>query len=174
MIYLSAGHSNSDPGAVANGYREADIAVELRNMIYKELTLLKCDVTLDSNASNNLDLKSTLQKINLLKPKLSIELHCNASSNAQATGVECLALTDKKSISQDIAKTISKTLNLKLRGNAGYQDQSVSPHGTLGFCRVGGIIVELFFISNKNDLESYQKNKNTLAKELALCLKKYY
>ena len=28
-ILLSAGHSNTDPGAVAQGRREADIAVEL-------------------------------------------------------------------------------------------------------------------------------------------------
>lgn len=171
MIYLSAGHSNSDPGAVANGYKEADIAVELRNLISEELKKLHVDHVCDSNLANNLDLKSTINKINLIKPKLAIELHCNASTNPSATGVECLSLTNNKKASQLISATIAKVLGLKLRGDSGWQDQSVSPHGTLGFCRVGGIIIELFFISNPKDLQSYQKNKNILAKEIALCLK---
>ena len=33
MIFLSAGHSTTDSGAVAFGRREADIAVEFRNIV---------------------------------------------------------------------------------------------------------------------------------------------
>ena len=32
-VFVSAGHSDTDPGAVALGRREADIAVEFRNMV---------------------------------------------------------------------------------------------------------------------------------------------
>ena len=32
-IFVSAGHSDTDPGAAGNGYTEANIVMELRNIV---------------------------------------------------------------------------------------------------------------------------------------------
>lgn len=36
-LYISAGHSHSDPGAVGNGHTEADIVLEFRDLVADEL-----------------------------------------------------------------------------------------------------------------------------------------
>ena len=38
--FITAGHGGGDPGAVANGFREADLVRELRDMIVERLQLL--------------------------------------------------------------------------------------------------------------------------------------
>ena len=43
-----------------------------------------------------------------------------------------------------------------VRGDNGWIDQSKSARGKLGFVEAGGIIVELFFLSNLGDLEQYE------------------
>ena len=39
MIFISAGHHNTDPGAVANGYIERDLTKDARNLIIPSLDL---------------------------------------------------------------------------------------------------------------------------------------
>ncbi len=36
-LFISAGHSDTDPGAAANGITEADIVLEFRDMVCEEL-----------------------------------------------------------------------------------------------------------------------------------------
>lgn len=36
-LLISAGHSSSDPGAISGGCKESELALELRDLIVKEL-----------------------------------------------------------------------------------------------------------------------------------------
>lgn len=153
---VTAGHSNTDPGAVANGHKEAVIACDMRNMIAKKLCELGHTVITDGAGSVNQLLKVA---IGLAKKGRAIEIHCNAASNPAATGVECIGLPKDKELCQRLSNAIAATTKDNVRGDNGWVDQSKSARGKLGFVEAGGIIVELFFLSNKGDLERYEDVK---------------
>lgn len=153
---VTAGHSNTDPGAVANGQKEAEIACDMRNMIAKKLRELGHSVITDGTGAVNQPLKVA---ISLAKQGRAIEIHCNAASNPAATGVECIGLPKDKGLCQRLSNAIAVTTKDNVRGDNGWIDQSKSARGKLGFVEAGGVIVELFFLSNKGDLERYEEVK---------------
>jgi len=168
-ILISAGHSNTALGAIANGVVEATLATELRNTLAGHLTLAGFDVVKDGIGSENLPLSSAVKMI--AGKSLAIEIHFNAVVDPSANGVECISLPKQKTVSQKLAATTALTLGLKLRGDKGWIDQSKSQHSKLAFVQSGGMILEVCFISNKSDLESYQKHRDILAQTLAETIK---
>jgi N-acetylmuramoyl-L-alanine amidase len=165
-ILISAGHSNTDPGAVAGERREATIAVEMRNLIAGYLQKQGAAVMTDGADNDNLPLSEAIKLAK--KCDLAIEIHCNASENTTASGVECISLPDKKELAQKISASIRSITGSKLRGDSGWIDQSKSQHSRLGFVADGrGIIVELFFLSNPFELAKYDSSKLLLARTIA-------
>ena len=166
---VTAGHSNTDPGAVAAWAKEADIAVEMRNIITSKLRALGHTVYTDGDGSTNLPLKEAIALIG--KAGTAVEIHCNAAVSASASGVEVIALPKNKKLAQDIAVAISNVTKDKLRGDGGWIDQSKSARGKLGFVDKGGLIIELFFLSNKQSYETFNSVKWVVASAIvsALC-----
>ena len=165
IFVVTAGHSDSDPGAVANGVREADIAKDMRNMVAKKLFDLGHQVITDGIASANQPL---VEAIKLAKVgDLAIEIHCNAASSPSATGVESISMPRLKGLSQRLSKAIAAVTKDKVRGDGGWIDQSKSARGRLGFVNAGGIIIELFFLTNQQALEQYNATKWLVASAIA-------
>lgn len=166
MKYLiSAGHGAADPGAVAHGHTEAAIALDMRDSVAARLLEMRHAVLTDGGRGQNMPLR---QAVALVKgTDLAVELHCNASVNAHATGVEVIAPPALKLVAQRIARAIAGETGQKLRGEAGWIDQSNSQHGKLAFVQAGGLIVEMFFLSNLADLKTYQATKDRVALALA-------
>lgn len=153
---VTAGHSNTDSGAVANGRREADIARDMRNMIAGKLRALGHKVITDGEGNENQPLSKAIK---LVSNGLAIEIHCNAASNPTASGVECISLPKLKGFSQRLSVAISGVIGNRVRGDGGWIDQSKSARGKLGFVEAGGIIVEMFFMSNQEELDKYDSVK---------------
>lgn len=164
-VLISAGHSNSDPGAVVGNITEAAIVTELRNIVVKKLKERGVDVISDGEGTTNQPLSEAMKLQD--KAGLDIELHCNASSNVSARGVETIGLPKDKALCQKLSKAIAEVLITAVRGDAGYIDQTKSARGKLGYVNKGGIIVELFFLSNKQELEAYQAKKWLVAEAIA-------
>lgn len=173
-IFLSAGHSNKsgqDRGAVGNGYIEGELAVEFRDLLVKELKCIGASPTIDSNDSI-LSKSIAFFKNKTSNNSIVLDIHWNAAST-QATGVEVLVPSPpsefEKSKAKEISSLISRVLNIRDRG---VKTEADSHHGRLGWMRLTGenILIEMCFITNKKDMESYQANKNILAKEMAYIL----
>lgn len=165
VFVVSAGHSDVDPGAVANGVKEADVAKDMRNMVVKKLRERGHSVLTDGDYDVNKPLSEAIKLIN--RDGLAIEIHCNAASAPTATGVESISLPPLKGISQRLSKAIAAVTKDKVRGDDGWIDQSKSARGRLGFVNAGGIIIELFFLTNKQALEQYNATKWLVASAIA-------
>ena len=150
---ITAGHSNSDPGAVAKWGKEAEIATELRNIIVSELRASGHTVYTDGDGLVNLPLKEAISLIG--KGDVAVELHCNSVASPTARGVEVISLPKDKKLAQEIAAGICAVTKDKLRGDAGWIDQSKSARGKLGFVEKGGLIIELFFLSNEQSFIAF-------------------
>jgi len=169
---ITAGHSNRDPGAVGQGTTEAEVVVDMRNILAGKLRALGHTVFTDGEGSVNLELREAIKLID--KSDVAIELHCNASLNFKATGVEVIGLDKDRVLCQRLANAVATTLRQKTRGDNGYISQSQSALGKLGYVSAGGIILEMYFLSNAADHMFYQVNKDKVANAIVHVLTTTY
>lgn len=165
-IFISAGHGNADPGAVANGTTEATIAVEVRNLVAQQLSAMGVSFEADGDGSLNLPLPRAIELAKACGP-VRVEFHLNAGPPT-AKGVECLSGVAQKALAQALAAAVAGVLGNPLRGDKGWKAESESARGRLGFLRqAAGVIVELFFITNAAELDTYRAHKEELAAAIA-------
>lgn len=166
QVTITAGHSNTDPGAVNGSYTEANLAVEMRNGVAKRLRDKGVTVYTDGEGSDNKNLNAAIALAK--KTKVSIEFHLNAAVNKSAKGVEALAQPKDKKICKDICAAVSNMLETPIRGEeGGWKNQGSGQHSRLGYVIAGGIVMESFFISNDLELRKYFARKEALFDALA-------
>lgn len=172
QVTITAGHGGKDSGAVNGQITESFIATDFRNMVKFYLEKSGITVLSDGNSSEN---KPLTEAISLAKKsKLAIEFHCNASSNPSAKGVEALANSKDKQLCKDLCLAVAKELSTTTRGaDGGWKAEDSGQHHRLGFVQAGGIIMELFFISNPKELEIYLAKKWVIAKAVAVVILGY-
>lgn len=165
IITITAGHSNTDSGAVGNGYKENEFVTNIRNYVTLYLRQAGFTVQTDGNGSDNQPLSTAMKLAS--KSQVAVEFHLNAATNSTAKGVEVLSSPKDKVLSQKIAQAISSVTGSPLRGEKGWKPENSGQHARLGFVRSGGVIVELEFISNKNAMETLNSKRWLVAKAIA-------
>lgn len=166
VITVTAGHSNKDPGAVNGLFREADIAQEMRNMVALYLRQKDIAVKTDGEGKGNLPLPAAIKLIS--GSKAAVEFHCNAFPKPTAGGCEALSQSKDRALSQRLCKAVSDVMGIPTRGtDGGWKNEGSGQHSRLGYVRNGGIILELFFISNPAELAVWQDKKWLVAKAVA-------
>lgn len=170
MIYLIAGHSDTDPGAVSNGLKEADLTKKVRDLVYTRIKELspKIFVTKDNDKDS---LSKVISKIkpNIKNDDVLVDFHYNSGSSS-ATGVECVVdnYAGEKSLklAEKICKTISDITGLKNRGVKREKDTPRKQLGILGM-KGSAVIVEMGFISNISDVNTLDKFLHWICEDIA-------
>jgi N-acetylmuramoyl-L-alanine amidase len=177
MIFISAGHNPNgikvDVGAVANGYTEANLAIDFRELVEVELNKLKVQYVTDADTER---LAEYLERIKTGNASVVLEFHFDASDKPTVSGTTSIVGVDADrldmSFAREIVNTTSAILGIK---NRGVISEAQSHRGRLGLMRENGIVslLELCFITNKSDLESYFRNRQSLAREIAKIVARY-
>ena len=165
VIVLTAGHSATDPGAVAGGYTEAELMLELRDLTADMLRARGHTVIEDGADGENQPLRQAIGLIE--RGALAVELHTNASANPAARGVEAISLMDQRRFAQALTQAVATALSTRVRGDAGWIDQGQSARGRLGYVNAGGVILETFFISNPDERARYLADPEAVATAIA-------
>lgn len=173
---ITAGHDSvKDPGAVStlNGvqYTEAKLMTDLRNIVRFYLEKVGHTVISDGTGDTNKVLREAIALI----PQgiVAVELHLNAATAKTAKGVETIGNPKHKEISKKLSKAIANVLETQLRRDEGFFEYSKVGR-TLGYVKAGGIIVECFFITNDNELQTYFNKKWLVARAIARTLHNHY
>lgn len=175
MIFLTAGHSPKlDPGASGNGYREADLAVELRDKVVAILNAKGIPTKVDND---NQTLAQVIATLNPSERDVCLDIHWNASDNPQAGGVETFIAdrhtVHEKRAASELSKSIAEILGIRTRGGmagAGVKTESESARKKLGILNneLGiNLLVEVCFITNKTEMSVYQIRKDAIALMIA-------
>ena len=164
-IFVSAGHSNTDPGAVGNGRREADIVTEFRNIVSFYLKEWGVPHYTDGTGAENWPLTRAAKEAK--NYDIAVEFHLNAAGPT-ASGVETLSAPKDYALGNKLCAVISDVFGIR---NRGAKPENAGQHKRLAFVQAGGIIVELFFVTNKSDLAAYDAKKWVAAKAVAKVLK---
>ena len=168
---ITAGHSNTDPGAVNGKIKEADLVTNFRNAVTHYLREAGLQVKTDGTGTRNDPLSAAVKLIQ--GSSVAVEFHMNAATSKQANGVETIALPKDKKLAQDLSKAVADALGSRLRGDNGWIDQSKSARGRLAYVNAGGLIVELGFISNEDELARFNARYWLAAKAVAKVLIDY-
>ena len=175
-VFASAGHNTLgikvDPGAVANGYREADLNIQFRDLFIKECKALGMKVIQDLD---NESLGQYLTRIQTGNGSVVIEFHFDAAK-PEASGTTALVEAEADRLDKAYAtECVAATSRITGIPNRGVKSEKDSHRGSLGLMREEGIIclLELGFITNINDIKSHIKVRPILAKELALITKRF-
>ena len=171
FVTVTAGHSNKDPGAVNGKYKEAELASQFRNAVAYHLREAGIQYKTDGVGILNQDLNAAIKLIK--GSSVAVEFHMNAATSKQANGVETIALPKDKKLAQELSKAVADAFGSRLRGDNGWIDQSQSARGKLGFISNGGLIVELGFISNEEELFQFNARYWSAAKAVAMILIKH-
>ena len=171
FVTVTAGHSNTDPGAVNGKYKEAELASQFRNAVAYYLREAGIQYKTDGVGILNQDLNAAIKLIK--GSSVAVEFHMNAAASKQANGIETIALPKDKKLAQDLSKAVADAFGSRLRGDNGWIDQSQSARGKLGFISNGGLIVELGFISNEEELFQFNARYWSAAKAVAKVLIEY-
>lgn len=171
LATITAGHSNTDPGAVNGKIKEADLVVNFRNAVTHYLREAGLQVKTDGTGTKNDPLSAAVKLIT--GSSVAVEFHMNAATSKQANGVETIALPKDKKLAQDLSKAVADALGSRLRGDNGWIDQSKSARGRLAYVNAGGLIVELGFISNEDELARFNSRYWLAAKAVAKVLIDY-
>lgn len=174
-LFISTGHqsyNNIDPGAMANGVKEADLTTEFCSLLVKELTKLNITPFVDDAKDG---LKESVDRViqHMGNTDLAIEIHFNAAVGFTAFGTEVLIPFSSTQYEKDSATKLCKTIcNVLQTSSRGVKTEAESAHGRLMFMRPNceNILIEICFITNTSDLFKYQHNKETLAMNLALTI----
>lgn len=169
IIVLTAGHSNTDPGAVNGSDREADIAQDIRNIV---ASILRDDygltVRTDGEGKGNLPLREAVKLIR--GSDVAIEFHTNAAASKAATGVEALSTPKNKRWCQVLSRAVADATGWKLRGDGGFKPDNAGQHSRLAYAQAGGIVFEPFFISNDADLKLFKERKWAICRAIATAI----
>ena len=168
---ITAGHSSTDHGAVNGKIKEADLVVNFRNAVTHYLREAGLQVKTDGTGTKNDPLSAAVKLIQ--GSSVAVEFHMNAAASKQANGIETIALPKDKKLAQDLSKAVADALGSRLRGDNGWIDQSKSARGRLAYVNAGGLIVELGFISNEDELARFNARYWLAAKAVAKVLIDY-
>lgn len=171
FVAITAGHSNTDPGAVNGKVKEAELVTKFRNAVAFYLREAGIATKTDGTSTRNDPLSSALKLIK--GSSVAVEFHMNAATSKQANGVETISLPKDKKLAQALSKAVADALGSRIRGDGGWIDQSKSARGRLAFVSNGGLIVELGFISNDDELAAFNDKYWVAAKAVAKVLIDY-
>ena len=167
-ILLIAGHGESDSGAVANGYIEAELTREVVRKLKPQLDRY-ADATIADTGKNWFTYKNRVS-LNFALYDYVLEIHFNAAvndtkGNGRTTGTEIYITTSEKT--HGVETEIVKGLSVIGFANRGVKRKNFSVIARAKNQGVSSALLEVCFIDDLDDMLLYQSKKDSVIKAIA-------
>jgi len=165
IVVIDAGHGGKDGGAVSKDekYCEKDINLDIVLRLKKLLDQSDIKAYYTRTSDQTVYLRPRAELVNAVDADYFISIHINANDSSSPNGMEVLYYENEyKGVkSRDLAalfsKELEKTINLRQKGivRRNYEDLYILDHSL-----VPTVLLELGYISNKNDLKYLLQEEN--------------
>lgn len=155
-VVVDAGHGGHDPGAVANGLREKDLALNVALKTESKLKNMGYNVVMTRKTDKFVTLSGRYQIANRVNSNAFISVHFNSAAGTKATGIETLYSNKNsrnKRFAQDVQNQIISQTGERNRGLK-YRNGLAVLRGTRG----PSALAELGFLNNPNDARKIKTN----------------
>lgn len=152
-VYIGVGHGGSDPGAVAFGFEEEDLNLDVAVACAEALMRSGLDVRISRTKDTDIWLEKRIKEANAFKADLAVDIHHNAGGGGGAEVYHSLVGGTGKKLAENILTEIVK-IGQNSRG-AKVKDVNKDGRDDFGFIRqttMPAALVECAFIDNKKDL----------------------
>ena len=152
-VFIGVGHGGSDPGAVANGFKEKDLNLSISLACREELERHGVIVLMSRTKDDSESLNEKINECNAFNPDVALDIHNNAGGG---DGAEVFyhhgGGTGKVLADNILAEAV------KLGQNSRGAKVKLNPNGTdyFAFIRNTGapaVLVECAFVDNKKDIQ---------------------
>lgn len=152
-VFIGIGHGGSDPGAVANGFKEKDLNLQIALACKDYLTQYGIEVKLSRTKDENDPLSEEIRECNSFAPDIAVDIHCNAGKGDGAEVFHHYGGGTGKTLATNILDEIIKigqnSRGAKTRKNSAGRDY----YGFIREVKAPAVIVECAFVDNATDLE---------------------
>lgn len=152
-VFIGVGHGGSDPGAVANGFKEKDLNLAIALACNDELVKHGVTTMMSRAKDENDTLNEECRECNAFRPDLAVDIHNNAGGG---DGAEALhhhgggkGKTLAENILAEVVKTGQNSRGCKTRKNSAGKDY----YGFIRLTNAPAVIVECAFVDNKKDIQ---------------------
>ena len=169
-IFIDAGHGGHDPGAVGNGMRESDIALEVSNALSGLLKSAGVETILSRTSDRAVTINERWQAANAQRADYFISIHVNAGGGTGAETFIAATKPQDREFASVVNDTYAEAMGLR---NRGVKLDSTTRHGSLGVLRhttMPAILVELAFIDSppgNPDVNILRDRRQEMAEALA-------
>ena len=155
-IYVGIGHGGSDPGAVANGYKEKDLTLAIGRACYDELVRHSVQAKISRTTDKYMSVNEKVKESDSFGADFCLDIHINAGGGDGCevyyhhSGGKSKQLADNINEALKAIGQNSRGLKIKMnsKGNADY-------FGIIRDTKASAVLVECGFIDNKNDLAQF-------------------
>lgn len=152
-ILLDAGHGGTDCGAIGCG-RESDITLSIVLLVGRQLREKGFNVLFTRDRDKYISPTDRLRMINNLKPEVFVSIHCNASTNHGATGIETIYRDENdKPLAVALHKSMVEVEGLRDRGVKQDEGDLGRKLAVLGNLAVPACLCEVGFLTNPDDFK---------------------
>ncbi|WP_051314938.1 peptidoglycan-binding protein [Alteribacter aurantiacus] len=154
-IVIDAGHGGSDPGAVAFGFQEKDIVLDVAHIVNNIMEGTDIQVVLTRTGDYFIELEDRVKIAHDSGADAFVSIHANAFGQESVHGTETYWNNNHQSAdSRALAEAIQERLISKL----GTQDRGVKEANfhVIRHTQVPSVLVELGFITNRQEAERMQ------------------
>ena len=168
-VYIGVGHGGKDPGAVAYGRKEKDMALDIAKATRDELIRHGVIVMLSRESDVSENLAARIKECNAFAPDIAADIHLNAGKGDGAEVYHSKADTSDDILAKNILDEMTKIgqnsrgLKVKLLNDG---------RDYFGFVRqikCDSVLVECAFIDNKTDVKIVDTlaERRTMGKAIA-------
>lgn len=151
-VFIGVGHGGSDPGAIANGFKEADLNLAIAHACMTELTRHGVVVGISRIKDENDSLVEEIKECNAFAPDLAVEIHNNSGGGDGVEVFHTFLLGKGKLLAQNIVDEVVKigqnSRGTKIRKN----EQGTDYFGWIRQCKPPAVLVECAFMDT-NDIQ---------------------
>ena len=152
-VFIGVGHGGSDPGAVANGFKEKDVNLVIALACAEELDRHGVSVLMSRTKDDSEGLTEKVNECNAFNPKLALDIHNNAGGGDGAEVFHHHGGGTGKTLANNILAEVVKigqnSRGAKIKKNSSGKDAFVFIRNTVA----PAVIVECAFLDNKKDLQ---------------------
>lgn len=170
-VFLDAGHGGIDPGATGNGYKEKDLTLKLCLDVEKQVARHGMITNQTRRDDRFVSLEKRSELANAFKADAFISFHFNSFTNNLASGVETFSHTNSIKGRELATKIQSELVKAKLY----IKDRGVKQanFSVLRRTNMPASLLEVCFISNKEDVEFFIKNYSKYVQTIAKAIVEY-
>ena len=160
-VFIGVGHGGPDPGAVANGFKEADLNLAISLACRDELVRHGVQVRMSRTKDEEDRLADVIRECNAFGPDLALDIHNNAGGGDGGEVFHHHGGGTSKKLAQNIVKELAKIGQNLREGDSGEKDGLITKLNSagrdyFGFIRqtvAPAVLVECAFVDNKTDIK---------------------